>query len=413
MQQVADKMHTQAPTTALDQHQKAVGTSCSSLGQLQCGIVSELAWRDALLQWLLWVALVHLPSLSGKGQGKQLPSASSSVTNNQFPHQEDRSGAPSIAAASSSIVGPRYGAKRGKGNTHDDNDDSGNDSNDDKGDSRTRPQQQDGVNWACPYYKSNPFFHQQCKNAKLSRLGDITQHIRRKHSQPPFCTICGFVAEGSSPPIQESKLKEHRRQPGGCQPKDFLPPPGATQDQLTKLSGNLVPLPDPPTGAAANTREKKWFRIFSIVLPGFPLPSSPYKDSDMADPLLVLLLTYINRGGLIEVAQLLGKPELAAPVTGPLGLCLAHFWFWATNFATSYSQHTETQSLQPFPPVENESDFTQSAAAVLNANDAGGLLVSRSGSAGQLPITSTTLEFGTSWNPPNASDGIDSLDHLD
>ena len=256
---------------------------------------------------------------------------------------------PSQPATAHCTRPPKKRTRLGDPEPDDDGDDSDDSDDDNRGSEKKLSQ--DGENlshlksWACPCFKGNPVLNWECGNTKLTRFGDVPQHIRRKHSQRPFCSRCGLVTKRSNPESRREELSEHCRQLPECALKlKVRAPPGATPDQLSKLSEKPPPFADPPEGRVGNTQERKWYGIFSTIHPGVPLPRSPYWDPEPAGLLFNYLLEkYMGEGGHQRSAEEIAGPNVeAVPIyTRSNGIALVHFGDWCRQLLQRETQPEE------------------------------------------------------------------------
>ncbi|KAK8067424.1 hypothetical protein PG996_006536 [Apiospora saccharicola] len=125
----------------------------------------------------------------------------------------------------------------------------------------TRP---NGRQFLCPF-----FFQGRLGIAcdcKFNRIGDVRQHLYRKHRQPIHCPICGHTF------LTEQDSAAH-----------------ITQDSCTEVAFNLAGVTRDQWGAICecaqaaphtiNGRDvERWFAIWEILFPGEPRPPSPFVD---------------------------------------------------------------------------------------------------------------------------------------
>ncbi|KAI0103744.1 hypothetical protein GGR51DRAFT_561677 [Nemania sp. FL0031] len=119
-----------------------------------------------------------------------------------------------------------------------------------------------GLPFACPFYRLNPVEHQNCLPLTLSRIGDVRQHIKRRHIQPIFCPRCGSI-------FQDNARRDAHME--SCRANLNPPAPaGMTPEQLTDMN-NAARRRDPNPAA-------RWYEIWDIMSHNQERPSSPYVD---------------------------------------------------------------------------------------------------------------------------------------
>lgn len=116
----------------------------------------------------------------------------------------------------------------------------------------------------CPF-----FFHGRLGvncDCKFNRIGDVRQHIWRRHRQPMHCPVCGetFVAERDA--------TAHINQQSCTEVAFDLA--GVTRDQWGDICERAQAAPHTVNGGDV----ERWFAIWDILFPGEPRPPSPYVD---------------------------------------------------------------------------------------------------------------------------------------
>ncbi|KAK7972178.1 hypothetical protein PG988_006312 [Apiospora saccharicola] len=101
-------------------------------------------------------------------------------------------------------------------------------------------------------------------NQKCRRIGDVRQHIFRRHRQPLHCPSCGLTFDS------EAASGAHIAQQA-CARADFYHA-GVTRDQWADICARAQAPPHTVNGGD----EERWFQIWDIVFPGQPRPRSPY-----------------------------------------------------------------------------------------------------------------------------------------
>lgn len=120
--------------------------------------------------------------------------------------------------------------------------------------------------FGCPYYKRNSDQYEYCVMRQIpARTNYVLRHIRRYHSQPIHCPVCGLV-------FGEQSTKEAHMREKSCEPFQFTHP-GVTLPQQKALKH--IPRDVSPA--------ERWFYIWDILFPGEPRPDSPYVDDPMEE----------------------------------------------------------------------------------------------------------------------------------
>jgi len=118
--------------------------------------------------------------------------------------------------------------------------------------------------FACPFWKKDPQRHRDCYRYTLNRIGDVKQHMLRRHTHL-YCQRCSRTF-----PDDES-LTSHLDN-DSCQRYPNRQPEGITQSQQNELKRKRKNRSD----------EEQWFVMWDIVFPGRQRPSSPYLDADLS-----------------------------------------------------------------------------------------------------------------------------------
>jgi hypothetical protein len=175
---------------------------------------------------------------------------------------------PSPLARSGAIVGSRK-RKGSRGNSPPPpNDGNGEDPN-----KRRRPDaklddaESVMLRFACPYYKRNPRRHQtftSCRDPGFTTVSRLKEHLYRRHLLPIQCNRCCSIFEN------ESQLREHQRDPRGCEIQEQMPLEGFDKAQERKLKSKKRSL-------GSQTEEDKWKSVYRILFPDDA-------DDDMPSP---------------------------------------------------------------------------------------------------------------------------------
>jgi hypothetical protein len=127
--------------------------------------------------------------------------------------------------------------------------------------------------FACPHFKKDPNRYGCCFKYKLSRIRDVKQHLRRRHSA------------------------QHEE---GCEASSS----DAEQEVTDKLTHQQSENLKKPVGRML-TPEEQWYVIWDTVYPGFAKPNSPYLESRLAEELNAFQSFYHSHGYAIvsEIAH--------------------------------------------------------------------------------------------------------------
>lgn len=119
---------------------------------------------------------------------------------------------------------------------------------------------------ACPFAKKDPFKYSDCLRKRLRRIRDVKQHLRRCHSRPIYCSICGETFRTEEDRDTHARLRS-------CQETQYRIDgiTKAQQDKLTEKS----PL--------KTSEEAQWLAMFAIVFPECQPPCSAYIDPDLSE----------------------------------------------------------------------------------------------------------------------------------
>ncbi|KAF1952234.1 hypothetical protein CC80DRAFT_423089, partial [Byssothecium circinans] len=123
------------------------------------------------------------------------------------------------------------------------------------------------IRFACPYYKRNPGRHQtftSCRDPGFIAVARLKEHLYRRHLLPIQCHRC------CSTFTNEPALREHQRDPRGCEVKEHLPLEGFDKDQERKLKSKKRSL-------VYMSEEDKWKVVYRILFPDD-------NESDMPSP---------------------------------------------------------------------------------------------------------------------------------
>lgn len=117
-----------------------------------------------------------------------------------------------------------------------------------------------GLTFACPFCKKDPGRYGICYNHKLSRIGDVKQHLLRRHAIPIYCSSWNRTFDN------EEDRDNHTRE-RTCEIRPKIVHDGVTAQQkklLRKRTDTRL------------SEEEQWYKIFEILFPRHRRPESPY-----------------------------------------------------------------------------------------------------------------------------------------
>ncbi|KAK3356347.1 hypothetical protein B0T25DRAFT_413315, partial [Lasiosphaeria hispida] len=117
--------------------------------------------------------------------------------------------------------------------------------------------------FACPLSKHDSTQHVTCSKLRLTRVGDVKQHLRRCHRLPIYCPTCGITFTNERTRDAHINHRTCRGPPGGAPIK----PEGITEEQGEALARRVN---------RSHSEAEQWNSIWDILFPGSPRPSSPY-----------------------------------------------------------------------------------------------------------------------------------------
>ncbi|KAI1096769.1 hypothetical protein F5B19DRAFT_434431 [Rostrohypoxylon terebratum] len=228
-----------------------------------------------------------------------------------------------------------------------------------------------GRRFACIFYHSDNTRHWHCQHLTLKRIGDVRQHIWRKHACPVHCPTCGEEFHQRNPNQRIAARNEHINT-RSCQERDF-PKFWATEDMLDQMVN------------AANetnsyTDEERWYIIWDIMFPGRARPPSPYIDNTHEGTRVSLIQTAIMEyQGQAEYQQLPPEQRQAlelildhflASVSGnwnryPLGFIISQLTNHSTPFSSNLLPESSSSFFQSTLPQPQSQTSQISGAAVL------------------------------------------------
>ncbi len=117
--------------------------------------------------------------------------------------------------------------------------------------------------FACPFWKFDPYSHPRCIACRLGRIRDVKQHLSRQHHPLFYCPRCFRVFDANI------ELQNHLQADEYCSPAREQHPPFLTTEQSWLLARRS----DPKVPA-----EESWFRIYDMLFPGQHRPLSGFVD---------------------------------------------------------------------------------------------------------------------------------------
>lgn len=147
------------------------------------------------------------------------------------------------------------------------------------------------LSFACPYSKRYPVIFSHCCTKKLRRIGDVKQHLRRRHVSRSLCTHCRAVFDAAEDTgVVTTQTAQHDC--SSCQaPQVILN--GITQEKQDRIfrkhHGRM-------------SHEEQWYLIFDILFPGEARPASPYHDPELLET-AQSLVNFVERHGRSIVAD--------------------------------------------------------------------------------------------------------------
>ncbi|KAF2028881.1 hypothetical protein EK21DRAFT_113413 [Setomelanomma holmii] len=113
------------------------------------------------------------------------------------------------------------------------------------------------LRYACPYYKRNPGRHQtytSCRDPGFTTVARLKEHLYRRHLLPPQCHRCCTTFS------TEVALREHQRDPAGCDVQAQVPLEGFDKDQERRLKSKKK-------SQNYMTEDEKWKVVYRILFP--------------------------------------------------------------------------------------------------------------------------------------------------
>ncbi|KAI3549400.1 HET domain-containing protein [Colletotrichum filicis] len=118
--------------------------------------------------------------------------------------------------------------------------------------------------FACPFYAMNPTEHQHCLlEDDLRSMEDVVEHIRKRHSKPPYCPKCRVIFKTSMARDEHIRRKICRLRPS-------TRIEGVDGNQLDKIKRVMM------SRSSRSSEAEIWVRIGAVACPGTFFHISPY-----------------------------------------------------------------------------------------------------------------------------------------
>lgn len=126
--------------------------------------------------------------------------------------------------------------------------------------------------FACPFWKWDPNKHLNCYKYRLARIRDVKQHLARKHTPTYYCDCCFAIFSDAA------DHDEHVTHRNGvyCQRDPLAQLDGISTHQSRELSRK---------SSSKMSDIEQWFKIWDIIFPSTPRPSSAYLDAEFSEDL--------------------------------------------------------------------------------------------------------------------------------
>ncbi|KFA81339.1 hypothetical protein S40288_08309 [Stachybotrys chartarum IBT 40288] len=138
--------------------------------------------------------------------------------------------------------------------------------------------------FACPFYRRDPQTYQECMHHTLTRIRDVKQHIRRRHTPASSCPTCYMIFSS----IEEGENHIRARD---CQPRD----PSSldcVHGISTKVQEELQHRMN-----RKKTAQEQWYEVWGILFKGVPEPSQPYLGTVFQETLGMMRDFWKQEGG--------------------------------------------------------------------------------------------------------------------
>ncbi|KAF2828194.1 hypothetical protein CC86DRAFT_242906, partial [Ophiobolus disseminans] len=113
------------------------------------------------------------------------------------------------------------------------------------------------LRFACPFHKRNPGRHQtftSCRDPGFTTVARLKEHLYRRHLLPPQCHRCCTTF------TNDVTLREHQRDPRGCDVREQVPLEGFDKEQERRLKSKKK-------SQVHQTEEEKWKGVYRILFP--------------------------------------------------------------------------------------------------------------------------------------------------
>ncbi|KAF2736281.1 hypothetical protein EJ04DRAFT_551355 [Polyplosphaeria fusca] len=156
--------------------------------------------------------------------------------------------------------------------------------------------------FACPFYKRDPGRHQtftSCRDPGFISVARLKEHLYRRHLLPIQCNRCCSTFPS------ESSLKEHQRDPRGCEVREQAPREGFDKDQERKLKSKK-------RSQVHLSEEDKWNVVYKILFPDddeaeMPSPYIEYQPPGAVAPQGETNITRFHEFSRLELPRLVRR----------------------------------------------------------------------------------------------------------
>ncbi|KAK3690265.1 hypothetical protein B0T22DRAFT_481444 [Podospora appendiculata] len=144
---------------------------------------------------------------------------------------------------------------------------------------------------ACPFFRSDPENHWDCRETQLKGIGDLRTHIlKRRHKEPEI--VCPRCWERFSGKNKHQAQQDHIR---GCKKLKPRPTTWLTKEQAEAVEKKGE------TEDPGNAEVRKWYYIWDVLFPHAPRPSQgPHYDGTPLEERVVMRLQTFQERGYIQ-----------------------------------------------------------------------------------------------------------------
>ncbi|KAI1776210.1 hypothetical protein F4818DRAFT_374524 [Hypoxylon cercidicola] len=139
----------------------------------------------------------------------------------------------------------------------------GEDAPDQRGDKRQKQVDASKPPFGCPFFFHDRKGHRACLAKKLSRVGDVRQHIMRCHLAKSYCANCGDTFDNDP-----KCTRRDAHVAASCCEQRPLNYDRVTRDQEDQMKHPARPI--------AKSERERWYQLWEIIFPNDTPPSSPY-----------------------------------------------------------------------------------------------------------------------------------------